>query len=252
MSIKKANNFCVCVVENWWQRTDLLLGEDGRLRLEGSRVLVVGVGGVGAYALEMLVRSGVGCVDIIDGDVVGVTNLNRQLPALNSTLGKPKVDVLKERMLDINPNLKIDAVCGFVTVDNVAEIVGIGKYDFVIDAIDSVSPKVALIAHCLTNKINIISSMGAGGRMDLQKIQYADIWETHSDGLAKAVRDRLKKLGIRKKLKVVWSSEQPSKSALTLTNEIACKVSSYGTVSFLPAVFGCYLAAFVIRKISER
>lgn len=239
-------------MENWWQRTELLIGQNERLLLEGSRVLVVGVGGVGAYALEMLVRCGVGAVDIIDGDVVGVTNLNRQLPALISTLGKPKVEVLKERMLDINPNLKIDAVCGFVTVDNVEEIVGVGKYDFVVDAIDSVSPKVALIAHCLNNKINIISSMGAGGRIDIQKIQYADIWETHSDGLAKAVRDRLKKLGIRKKLKVVWSSEQPSKSALTLTNEIACKVSSYGTVAFLPAVFGCYLAAFVIRKISER
>ena len=239
-------------MENWQQRTELLLGADGVASLADSHVLVVGVGGVGAYAAEALVRAGVGHITIIDGDNVSTTNINRQLPALHSTIGQSKVEVVKARLLDINPKLKIEARQEFVTVDCVAELLSGGKFHYVVDAIGSVAPKVAIIAYCLQNKIRIISSMGAGGRLDPSQIQFADIWKTHSDGLAKAVRDRLKKMGIRSKLPVVWSSEAPRRESVVLTNEIANKRSSYGTVSYLPAIFGLMLAAHVIRQISKQ
>lgn len=239
-------------MENWQQRTELLLGADGVASLADSHVLVVGVGGVGAYAAEALVRAGVGHITIIDGDNVSTTNINRQLPALHSTIGQSKVEVVKARLLDINPELKIEARQEFVTVDSVAELLSDGKFHYVVDAIDSVAPKVAIIAYCLQNKIRIISSMGAGGRLDPSQIQFADLWKTHSDGLAKAVRDRLKKMGIRSKLPVVWSSEAPRRESVVLTNEIANKRSSYGTVSYLPAIFGLMLAAHVIRQISKQ
>lgn len=237
-------------MENWHQRTDLILGETGVNALAGSRVLVVGAGGVGAYAIEMLARAGVGAIDIIDGDCVGITNVNRQLPALHSTVGIPKVELMKSRMLDINPEVKVDARCEFITADGIENLFARRSYDFVVDAIDSISPKVALIEYCLANGIRIISSMGAGGRLDPSRVKYADIWSTANDGLAKAVRTRMKKHGIRRKLPVVWSEEPPRKSSVVMTDEIDFKRSSYGTVSYLPAIFGCMLGAYVIRKLT--
>lgn len=239
-------------METWNQRTELLLGREVTNILAQSRVLVVGVGGVGAYAVEMLVRAGVGQVDIVDGDTVGETNLNRQLPALATTIGLPKTAVMEERMRAINPALKMHARQEFITVESVPLLFENDGYDFVIDAIDAVAPKVALIEHCLTHKIRIISSMGAGGRLDPSKVRYADLWETYNDGLAKAVRTRLKAKGARRKLPVVWSEEAPAREAVMLTDEIANKRSSYGTVSYLPAVFGCFLGAYVIRKITGK
>ena len=239
-------------MESWNQRTELIIGNDGTDRLAASSILIVGVGGVGAYAAEMTARAGIGTIDIIDGDDVGITNINRQLPALHSTVGQPKVEVVKRRLTDINPHLKIAAKQEFIAAGNVAELFRDRDYDFVIDAIDSIAPKVALIEYCIDNHIRIISSMGAGGRMDPEKIRYTDIWRTENDGLAKAVRTRLKADGYRgRKLPVVWSSEPPAKHSVIATSEIANKRSSYGTVSYLPAIFGCMLGAYAIRKLLQ-
>ncbi len=239
-------------MDDWRQRTELLLGGDGVAMLSKSRVLVVGVGGVGAYAVEVLARAGVGHIGIVDGDRVSVTNINRQLPALRSTVGMPKVEVVRRRIADINPDADVFASECFITVDSVSSLFERGGYDFVVDAIDSVAPKVALICHCLAGGINIVSSLGAGGRLDPSKVRYADIWDTYNDGLAKAVRSRLKAAGIRKRLPVVWSEELPVRESVMLTDEIANKRSSYGTVSYLPAVFGCMLGAYVIRKLTGK
>lgn len=239
-------------MDDWKQRTELLLGSGGVATLSRSRVLVVGVGGVGAYAVEMLARAGVGKLDIVDGDNVGVTNVNRQLPALHSTVGQPKVEVMCRRIADINPEAEVKAINCFITEDSVRMLLDGGNYDFVVDAIDSVAPKVALIKHCLASGLRIISSMGAGGRIDASKVRYADLWETYNDGLAKVVRTRLKAEGIRRKLPVVWSEEMPEKAAVMLTDEIANKRSSYGSVSYLPAIFGCMLGAYVIRKLTGK
>ena len=235
---------------NWNERTRLLLGEDAVGRLAASRVLVVGVGGVGAYAVEMLVRAGVGHITIVDGDSVSVTNLNRQLPALHSTLDCEKVDVMKHRIKDINPEATVSALKMFITAETVPQLLAQG-FDYVIDAIDSIAPKVALIEYCLHEGIGIISSMGAGGRLDPTAVKYADIADTCHDGLAKAVRVRLREHGIRRGLMTVWSNEPPVRSSLLMTDGECNKRSSYGTVSYMPCVFGCMLAAHVIKKLSN-
>lgn len=232
------------------QRTALLLGEDAINMLTEKHVMAVGVGGVGSYAVEMLARSGVGTLTIIDGDVVAPSNLNRQLPALMSTIEMSKVDVMKQRIKDINPNCKVNAINRFIAVNDVSEMLETFTPDFVIDAIDSIAPKIELIKQCLQRKIKIISSMGAGGRIDPTKVQYADIADTFHDGLARVVRQRLKEQGITRGLKVVFSSEQARKSSLIMTNEIQNKISSFGTVAWLPATFGIMLAAHVINKLT--
>lgn len=232
-------------------RTALLLGEEAVGFLSSVHVAVAGTGGVGAYAVEMIARSGVGRITIIDGDNVAESNVNRQLPALVSTVGMSKVEVLKRRILDINPECTVDALHMFITPDNIAECIP-DDVDWVVDAIDSISPKVALIEHCYHHKIKIISSMGAGGRMDPTQVKYADISETFHDGLAREVRHRLRRLGISKGVKVVFSTEQPRKNALILTDEIAFKASSFGTVAWIPAMFGLMLGAYVINNLTHR
>ncbi len=238
-------------MNNWQQRTELLIGEQGIISLADAHVLVVGVGGVGAYAAEMLVRAGVGHITIVDGDDVNETNLNRQLIALNSTLGRNKIEVMGERLLDINPQLKLRKLSMFLTAEQVESLFHGNNYNYVIDAIDTIAPKVALIKYCLYNKIKIISSMGAGGRIDPTKISYGDISETINDGLARAVRVKLKEIGIKRGLKVVWSSEAPRRESLVLTDESQNKKSSYGTISYLPCMFGCMLASQVIIKLKD-
>lgn len=233
------------------QRTVLMLGADAVARLAMSHVLVVGAGGVGSYAIEALGRAGAGRITIVDADTVAKSNVNRQLPALLSTVGQPKVEVMRQRLLDINPCCRVDAIRAFLTADDAADMLTRLKPDFVIDAIDSVAPKVALIEACLRQKIKLIASMGAGGRLDPAQIRYADISETFHDGLARAVRQRLKKSGITKGVKVVFSTEQPRRSALTLTDEMANKVSSFGTVAWLPAIFGLYLAAYAVNVLTR-
>lgn len=237
-------------MELWNDRTIRLLGEEACGHLASSRVLVVGVGGVGGYAAEMLARSGIGHLTIVDADNVATSNINRQLIALESTVGLPKTELFAKRFRDINPEIDVTAVKDFITTENIDEILNPG-FDYVIDAIDTVAPKVALITACLQRNIRIISSMGAGGRTDPTKVGYFDIRETREDGLARAVRQRLKKAGIRKKLKVVASTETPHSNSLIHLEE-KNKRSSYGTIATIPSLFGIYLAAYVINSITRQ
>ena len=263
--------------EHWSDRTEILLGKDKMQRLSDAHVLVVGVGGVGAYAAEMLCRAGVGEMTIIDADTVNITNINRQLPATHATLGRPKVEVLAERFRDINPNVKLHALPMYLTEelkiensklkinrenrhsvqDDTGEDVGNSpfsilnsQFDFIVDAIDTIAPKCALIAEALRRGIPIVSSMGAGAKSDITQIRFADLWDTYHCGLAKAVRTRLKKEGLRRPLPVVFSTEQADRRAIITVEGEQNKKSTTGTISYMPAVFGCYLAEYVIREIT--
>lgn len=233
--------------EQWDDRTRTLIGGDACRRLAEARVLVVGVGGVGGYAAEMLARSGVGHLTLIDADDVAPTNLNRQLIALRSTLGQPKTDLFARRFKDINPGVDVEPLRIFLNPENVDEILDRG-FDYVVDAIDTVAPKTSLIAGCLRRGMRIISSMGAGGRLDPTKVGYADLWSTTEDGLARAVRQRLKKMGLRRPLKVVASSEAPRRRSV-IDLDLPNKRSSYGTLPTIPSLFGIYLASHVIQKL---
>lgn len=236
-------------MEDWKQRTRLLLGEEKSERLRQAHVLVVGVGGVGAYAAEMLCRAGVGRLTLVDADTVQPTNINRQLPALHSTLGQPKVEVLAVRFHDINPEVELTVLPVFLKDENIPQLLDAARYDFVVDAIDTLAPKCHLIAEALRRRIKIVSSMGAGAKSDITQIRFADIWDTYHCGLSKAVRKRLQKMGIRHKLPVVFSTEQADPKAVLLTDDEQNKKSTCGTVSYMPAVFGCYLAEYVIRRL---
>lgn len=236
-------------MEDWKQRTRLLLGEEKSERLRQAHVLVVGVGGVGAYAAEMLCRAGVGRLTLVDADTVQPTNINRQLPALHSTLGQPKVEVLAARFRDINPEVELTVLPVFLKDENIPQLLDAARYDFVVDAIDTLVPKCYLIAEALRRRIKIVSSMGAGAKSDITQIRFADIWDTYHCGLSKAVRKRLQKMGIRHKLPVVFSTEQADPKAVLLTDDERNKKSTCGTVSYMPAVFGCYLAEYVIRRL---
>ena len=218
-------------------------------RLQQAHVLVVGLGGVGAYAAEMICRAGVGRMTIVDADTVQPTNINRQLPALHSTMGREKAEVLAARFKDINPDIQLTVLPVFLKDDNIPELLDAARYDFVVDAIDTLAPKCYLITEALKRHIKIVSSMGAGAKSDITQIRFADIWDTYHCGLSKAVRKRLQKLGIKRKLPVVFSTEQADPKAVLLTEDEQNKKSTAGTVSYMPAVFGCYLAEYVIRKL---
>ena len=236
-------------MEDWKQRTRLLLGEEKMERLQQAHVLVVGLGGVGAYAAEMICRAGVGRMTIVDADTVQPTNINRQLPALHSTMGKEKAEVLAARFKDINPDIQLTVLPVFLKDDNIPELLDAARYDFIVDAIDTLAPKCYLIAEALKRHIKIVSSMGAGAKSDITQIRFADIWDTYHCGLSKAVRKRLQKLGIKRKLPVVFSTEQADLKAVLLTEDEQNKKSTCGTVSYMPAVFGCYLAEYVIKRL---
>ena len=237
------------MLEDWKQRTRLLLGEEKMERLQQAHVLVVGLGGVGAYAAEMIRRAGVGRMTIVDADTVQPTNINRQLPALHSTMGREKAEVLAARFKDINPDIQLTVLPVFLKDDNIPELLDAARYDFVVDAIDTLAPKCYLITEALNRHIKIVSSMGAGAKSDITQIRFADIWDTYHCGLSKAVRKRLQKLGIKRKLPVVFSTEQADPKAVLLTEDEQNKKSTCGTVSYMPAVFGCYLAEYVIKRL---
>jgi len=237
------------MLEDWKQRTRLLLGEEKMERLQQAHVLVVGLGGGGAYAAEMICRAGVGRMTIVDADTVQPTNINRQLPALHSTMGREKAEVLAARFKDINPDIQLTVLPVFLKDDNIPELLDAARYDFVVDAIDTLAPKCYLITEALKRHIKIVSSMGAGAKSDITQIRFADIWDTYHCGLSKAVRKRLQKLGIKRKLPVVFSTEQADPKAVLLTEDEQNKKSTCGTVSYMPAVFGCYLAEYVIKRL---
>lgn len=235
---------------DWTTRTALLLGTEGMRRLAASHVLVVGLGGVGAYAAEEIARAGVGRMTLVDADVVSLSNLNRQLPALHSTLGKPKAEVMAARLRDINPDLEIEVRNCFVRDEETEALLDAAHYDFVVDAIDTLSPKTFLIYHALQRHLPIISSMGAGAKMDPSRIRIADISKTTDCALARAVRKRLRGMGISSGLPVVFSTEPANPRAILEVDDEECKRTTTGTVSYMPALFGCYLASYVIRHLS--
>lgn len=236
---------------NWLERTELLLGEKNQEKLLKSNVLIVGLGGVGSFAAEFIVRAGVGSVTIVDGDDVDITNINRQLPALHSTIGKDKADVVAERLLDINPKLNLTVIKKFLSPEDAYEIID-EKYDYVMDCIDSVSPKVNLITASIRKKVKIISSMGAGGKMDASKITIRDISKTRDCTLARTIKKKLKKIGLHKGVRCVFSTEIQDKESVFHTDGSNYKRSFYGTVSFMPALFGLHASAEVINKLIDK
>ncbi len=235
----------------WTERAELLFKKEGLEKLKNSNILIVGVGGVGSFAAEFIARAGVGKMTIVDGDVVDITNINRQLPALHSTVGEPKIDVVGNRLLDINPELQLTKIREFLSPERAFEIVS-DEYDFVMDCIDSVTPKLNLIIAAKRKKVKIISSMGAGGKMEASKVKVADISKTQNCFLAKAIKKRLKEVKIDKGVKVVFSSEIQDESSLKTTDGKNFKKSFYGTNSYMPGLFGLYAAETVIRHILNK
>lgn len=234
----------------WQERAELLFKPEGLNNLKNANVLVVGLGGVGSFAAEFLARAGVGSLTIVDGDVVDITNVNRQLPALHSTEGLPKVHVVGDRLMDINPELNLIRVQEFLSPERAFEIVE-EKYDYVLDCIDSVTPKLNLIVGAKRKRVKIISSMGAGGKMEAAKVKVADISNTVNCMFAKTIRRRLKEFKIDK-LKVVFSSEIQDESSLKMTDGSNFKKSFYGTNSYMPGLFGLYMAETVIRYLIKK
>lgn len=234
----------------WQERAELLFKPEGLQNLKNANVLVVGLGGVGSFAAEFLARAGVGSLTIVDGDVVDITNVNRQLPALHSTEGMPKVHVVGDRLMDINPELNLTRVQEFLSPERAFEIVE-EKYDYVLDCIDSVTPKLNLIIGAKRKRVKIISSMGAGGKMEAAKVKVADITNTVNCMFAKTIRRRLKEHKIDK-LKVVFSSEIQDETSLKMTDGSNYKKSFYGTNSYMPGLFGLYMAETVIRYLLKK
>ncbi len=233
---------------DWLERTELLLGREKLVKLKNAHVLVVGLGGVGAYAAEQLCRAGIGELTIVDGDVVEPSNRNRQLPALTSTTGKSKAEILKQRFLDINPDLKITAINDFIHDEKIVELLKSKPFDYVVDAIDTLSPKVFLVYHSVQLGLKVVSSMGAGGKKDPEKVHIADISKSYNCKLAKIFRKRLARLGLNKGVKVVFSSEEIDKGAIRL-EEAKNKKSTVGTISYMPPIFGCFISSVVINDI---
>lgn len=236
----------------WLERTELLIKEAGLEKLNKANVLVVGLGGVGSFAAEFLVRAGIGNMTAVDGDTVDITNINRQLPALHSTVGMHKVDVVGERLLDINPKLNLIKINEFLNPERMDEVLDSGKFDYVLDCIDSVTPKLCLIKAARKRKIKLISSMGAGGKTDPSKVMVRDISKTQNCYLAKQVRKRLKKEKINKGFRCVFSNELQQEESLKMTDGTNFKRSFYGTISFIPAIFGLYAAAEVINYLVKQ
>lgn len=235
--------------QQWNSRTLLLIGAERAARLSGSHVLVAGVGGVGGYVVEMLVRSGVGRLTLVDSDRVSTSNLNRQLIALRGTVGSVKTELFAKRVPEINAECEVTAIQQFVTPENACETLSAAKYDFVADCIDTVGAKVALLAECYRQRVKVISSMGAGGRIDPTRVRYADLWETRQDGLARAVRDGFKRKGIKPKIPVVYSDEAPMRSSLLREQGREGKRTGYGTLATIPSLFGIYMGSYIIRKL---
>lgn len=226
-----------------------MLGEDRMNYLSGCHVLVVGLGGVGAYAAEQLCRAGIGKMTIVDADTVNESNLNRQLPALRSTIGHPKAEVVAQRLLDINPELELTVHNEFIRDERTEAILDEANYQFVVDAIDSLSPKVFLLYHALRRQIPVVSSMGAGAKTDPSQVRIADISKTQNCALAKAVRKRLRTLGVNKGIAAVFSTEMANPDAVIEVDDEQCKRTTTGTISYMPALFGCFLSAHVLRNI---
>lgn len=239
------------MIPYWMSRTQLMLGDEKVEKLMNKNVLVVGLGGVGGICAEMIARSGVGRMTIIDADTVDLSNANRQIPALHSTAGKLKAEVLAERLKDINPSLELTVLTEYIRDSRTIEILDAGQFDYAVDCIDTLSPKVHFIKACREKKIPIVSSLGAGGKVDPSQVKVTDISKTYECNLAKYVRKKLRGLGIHKGITVVFSAEKVDQSRVIETEKAYPKKSVIGTISYMPAIFGCTAASVVIRNLMD-
>jgi len=237
-------------MNHWLGRTELLIGEEGLMKLGKAHVLVAGLGGVGGYAAEQLCRAGIGEMTLIDGDVINETNRNRQIIALSSTHCQPKTDVMAARLKDINPGIRLHLISEYLKEERFEAILG-QKFDYVIDAIDTLTPKVSLIETAVKKGLKVVSSMGSGGRLDPSKVEIADIADSHHCRFAHMVRKYLHRRGIYKGITVVYSSESVDRKSILETSDEENKRSVVGTISYMPPVFGCYCASVVIRALIE-
>lgn len=235
----------------WQERAELLFKEEGIQALKNANVLIVGLGGVGSFAAEFIVRAGVGNVTIVDGDTVDITNINRQLPALHSTVGMSKAELMGARLLDINPELNLTVLNEFLSPECAQEVVT-KDFDYVMDCIDSITPKLNLIIAAKKNKVKVVSNMGAGGKLIASKVVVKDISKTNVCPLAKVIRKRLKKEGITSGVKAVYSTETPDESSLKMTDGTNFKKSFFGTNSWMPCLFGLHAAETVIRHLLKK
>jgi tRNA A37 threonylcarbamoyladenosine dehydratase len=236
---------------SWLERTELLVEKEGIEKLQKANILVVGLGGVGSYAAEFIARAGINKMTIVDGDVFDETNKNRQLPALDSTIGKSKAQVLAARLKDINKDIQLTVLEEFLSPERAYEIVS-QEFDYVLDCIDSITPKLNLIVAARRKKVKIISSMGAGGKLDVSKIKVADISNTKNCTMARVLRKRLKERKVNKGVKAVFSEEMQISKSLKITDGTNFKKSFYGTISYMPAAFGLQAAAHVINFILKK
>jgi tRNA threonylcarbamoyladenosine dehydratase len=235
----------------WLERTTLLIGEESVQKLAKSYVLVVGLGGVGSYAAECLARAGVGKMMIIDGDVVDATNKNRQLHALNSTVGQLKAELMATRLMDINPELELQTVSKFMEPEDMLNLLQTVRFDYILDCIDSVLPKLFLIENAKKTRQKIICAMGAGGKLDPSKIRITDISKTKECKFAQQIKKSLKRRGLSDGILVVFSEEIQKKSSLKVTDGSGYKKSFYGTIAYMPALFGLFMASEVIKRLTR-
>lgn len=234
---------------SWQSRTELMFGVEPMQQLHQAHVMVVGLGGVGAYAVEMLCRAGVGEFTLVDGDKVNDSNRNRQLVALTSTVGQLKTDVLAARLRDINPDVKLHLYPEFLRDERTVELLKMEHYDYLVDAIDTLSPKVFMLQQAYLLGIPTVSSMGSGGKLDPTQVKICDIAKSDYCKLARMVRKRLHKLGVRKGITVVYSAEVVPAERVMITEGEQNKKSNVGTVSYMPAIFGCCIASHIIRQL---
>ncbi len=235
----------------WTERAELLFTTQGLEKLKSANVLIVGLGGVGSFAAEFIARAGVGKMTIVDGDVVDITNINRQLPALHSTVGMPKIAVVGDRLMDINPELQLTRIQEFLSPERAFEIVT-PEFDYVVDCIDSVTPKLNLLIASKRKRVKVISSMGAGGKMIASKVKVADIGKVENCYFGKIIKRRLREAKIDKGIKAVFSSEIQDDKSLRKTDGKNYKKSFYGTNSYMPGLFGLYAAETVIRYLLKK
>jgi tRNA A37 threonylcarbamoyladenosine dehydratase len=239
------------IIPDWQSRTELLLGKEALLKLKNSHVFVLGLGGVGAYTAELLCRAGIGRMTIADGDKVQPSNINRQLIAMGSTLGEEKAEVMAQRLREINPVIELRVIAEFLQEDKMDAILET-PYDYVVDAIDTLSPKVFLIFKTLRKGYPIVSSMGAGGKLDPSQVTVTDISKSYNCRLAHSLRKQLHRMDIHNGFKVVFSPEPVSKSSVKLIDNEQNKRSTVGTISYMPPLFGCVMASVVIRDLISR
>jgi len=234
--------------QDWQDRTRLLTGDEGIEHMNKASVLIVGLGGVGAVAAEYICRAGIGNMTIVDHDTVHRTNRNRQLPALVSTEGMLKANVVASRLMDINPGLKLTVIKKYLKDESIIEVLAPG-FDYVVDAIDTLSPKVYLLHECIENGLKVVSSLGSGAKFNPLQIRISDISESYKCPLAYYLRKRLHKLGVKEGIKVVFSPEEPAGNVIVKTEAEQNKKSTRGTISYMPAIFGSYCASVVIREL---